>query len=368
MTALATEKISTKAHQRERALARQLGRLHAACHGQSGCFSPDAPLFYGCFGKTLEYDPWMLTEIHASAIGDGDEAVRSTLVAHAAALELKICEDRANFDRTLTSGDRTETYSAQAELMLDSALGIALLQEIQHAVDEEIGSGRMETAKHWTGFKNRVHGFVTEAKKLLAESEWRRAEALSKTLTDRPQEDPRQRQLEALKQVKQEIREAKRRTRVRQERIRLKARFPSRTETLAALLVVAAVVWLATVGMARFLADPVKSVRLADFATAGGLLEAVSRPPSLYVTVHGPTWESFDGTVQSRIVRSVSAVLLERGYRGAWFKTEEGRPVAQWLRGEGAQLILARESTVPGSAAEKTEFSVDLSPARSRAE
>jgi hypothetical protein len=74
----------------------------------------------------------------------------------------------------------------------------------------------------------------------------------------------------------------------------------------------------------------------------------VARPPSLFVTVESAAWSKLPPDDRRSLVDTASSVLMTSDYRGALLRTEDGRPVAQWLARTGVRLLDANERDVAG--------------------
>jgi hypothetical protein len=270
------------------------------------------------------------------------------LVVHGVALKMKIASDRARLRQVLTVRSH-DLYIAQAELMLNAAMGMALMREIQHAIDEEVRCGRMAPAKQWNELKNDLNGAVAATRRMLADSERQWAEALSDTMTDRPRDADvaLDRYAPLMQQLAVEERERERLARARSRAREALAKLPSRTELLVAALAVTTAIWLGFVKLPDHFATGLPALTVEDFPRNDGFLEVVARPPSLYATIDGDIWHGLDQDSRRHLVRTVSSVLLTFGYSGVHLKTEDGRPVAQWLLQNGVTLIEKDETRLP---------------------
>lgn len=330
---------------RKRALDPWVERLHDQLTDHADRSAPGEPLAVNMPVGTLILEPWVVAEIRgATDTEESPPRERPALLAHAVALRMKMELDRAHL-WPAQEARGPELYEVQAELLLDSAIGTALQREIQRVIDEEVRSGQMAPAKRWTAFKNDLNGAVSTVRQLLAESERRRADALSDTLTDAPrhEETAPARYTRLMQQLEIEERERKRRLRIRRQARDALANLPSRTELLVAALAVTAAIWLGFVKAPDYLATGSPALSAADFPWTDSFVNVEARPPSLYVTVDAQAWNDLAVEEQHHLVRTVSSVLLTRDYTGVLFKTAEGRPVAQWLALSGDTLIEGNE-------------------------
>jgi hypothetical protein len=264
----------------------------------------------------------------------------SELVSQGIALQMKIVVDRSLLHRA-RSGPGQEVYSLQAHMMLNAALGVALIREVQHRTDDEVRQGGMAAAKRWSRFKQKLVAAVTEVKRLLADSERARAEELSDRLTDQPREqvETPEHYSRLMQQLDTEERQRKYLARARKKAREALDHLPSRTELLLAAVVVAVVAWLGFVQLPGQLGFKPHVLSLKDFPTTEGFIDVRANPPSLYLTIDGEFWFGLGKERRQHLVRTTSGVLLTRGYSGALFRTAEGRPLAQWLVHNGVTLL-----------------------------
>ena len=344
-------KAPTRAHRRQPALDAYVERLH-----RQFAESEAASLREGIdvAGLRVVVEPWVAEAIRDSlAFGLGGDP-QSVLLTQAIALRMKIVEDASHLKRELSAPTR-QLYVLQAELMLDTAITMALLREIQQTIDDEVRAGHLERAKQWTQLKNSMNGAATGLKSMLADSERRRADVLTEDLTDQPataaatvtprRYEPLMQELAAQETERRKLARAHRRARQTLDHL------PSRTELLVACLAIAVAGWLGFVKLPEHFKPPLHVLAVKDFPRSDGFLEIEARPPSLYITLDSATWSALSRDERLHQVRTVSSVLLTNDYTGVWLRNEEGRPVAQWLLGSGVQLLEQNEvrETPPAS-------------------
>jgi hypothetical protein len=322
------------AHPRQRPLEVYLERLRRdlerqASHGMDGT-------------DVARYEPWIWREVQRFFAGADDPPGLARSVAHALALREKVLADKARLATCGEHGSR-ELYTVQAELMLDTAMGTAILREMQAVVDGLVQQGALDLAKQLNGLCHEARGWVARASKSIAESERERAQRLAATLGDRAQERREVSVRACEKRLARAL--AEQRSRMRREaRLRRRARealakLPSRTEVLTLVLGLALAVWLLGIhlpGNARGVVPPVTA---ADLPRAEVFTLVEARPPSLYLTVDGAAWERFSQDKRTLVIENVSAAIAPVGYHGIHVATEHGRPVARWLERGGVRLI-----------------------------
>jgi hypothetical protein len=351
--ATAVSRAPSRASRRKRALDPWVERLYDQLNDHGDRSGPGAPLAINVPAGTLMLEPWIVAEIRgAPNAGNDPPKERPALLVQAVALRMKIELDRGHL-WPAQEARGPELYAVQAELLLDSAIGTALNREIQRVIDEEVRRGQMARAKQWTRFKNELSSAVSTVRKLLAESERQRADALSDNLTDEPRtaEAAPARYTRLMQQLENEERERTRRARMRKKARDALANLPSRTEILVASLAVTATMWLGFVRLPDYFATPSPVLSADDLPRIDGLLDVEARPPSLYVTVDAQVWSGLAVEERRHLVGTISSALLPSGYSGALLRTAEGRPVARWLAQTGVTLIEGEETRGAGDAA-----------------
>lgn len=307
----------------------------------------------------------------AEEAGDApSETARLTTTA--LALVTKILSDIEELRLAVENHDRV--FRAQAELMLDAAMGRALTQEIQSETERQVRDGRVEVAKSLTDLRHKVKRAADIARSRIADAEQRVAAlrgpgpapgvADAADAADASGAAGAQaaeagtgaavrvdRELLVEADPAEELREAHRRERERRlaeelrRRERLRAMLPSRTGTLALAFAMVASAWFGLAWLphqrAAELRLPAIGAQAFQYRTAK-LFEAVRPfPPSLYITMRESTWEGLSRLEQEQVLDEAARVVSVRGYRGVLISGETGRPLGQWLRERGA-LILPR--------------------------
>lgn len=347
---LAPPRASPAVKQRAQALNRYLRRLR----------EPDAASGAArSMLHELRADSWTRAKLERgdSPIDDGGVDGRE-LVAHGCAFLVK-CHADLNALRTTTEPDRAALYTAQAELMLDVAIGKALLRELQPAIDQEVKAGDMAGAKGFTQFGHRLRKGVASAQAVISRAGRSDAERLADAMTGQPREtDP---DAGALDQVARRIgnkHDQATRKRSLREAALAQIRLPSRTETLVAALACSLLIWAGLVQLPAFLDREPRSIVVEDYADTS-VLEVVARPPSLYVTLDAATWGSADPATRDALLSKVVSVpLVDDDYRGALIKTSDGRPVAVWTRGGGIRALAIVEPSPRPEVAKKVAIFV----------
>jgi len=301
--------------------------------------------------------------------GHGTVSEPAELMAHAIALVLKTVFDveRLKKDEQLESSN---LYALQAELMLDTALGMALLDETQQAIDGWVQAGRVVDAKAMNLFRHQISRAISEAKKRIADSEIQQAEALSLTLGERrqrPEPGPAGISIAAVSPVVEPIDSGEdsdsvviddeppptRRRRGRRKESARRAgalpgaidpvNYPSLTKVLSVFLAAAVVLFVLVVLVPKFFERSLPPMLRSDMPNAEQFESLDAMPPSIYVTVSAERWQHFDDQARRRMIDDLGRHAASAGYTGVLLRTSEGRPVARWFPERGYELILQRE-------------------------
>ena len=134
-------------------------------------------------------DPWESDRIRIFLeSGQEPDDGCSPLLAHGVALLLK---SAADIDKMMSSVDPSEDrlYALQAELMLDTAIGMALLREAQKAQNDLVRGGETAEAKKLSRFQHKLRNSLADIKKMIGESERERADLITDGLTDAPRQE-----------------------------------------------------------------------------------------------------------------------------------------------------------------------------------
>jgi hypothetical protein len=334
--AVATE--STEASPRRRVLAMHLERARTFCDMYAGQGDEDVRLDMGQQSLTLE--PWVRESILSSAV---DEGVGDVL-AQCVAVLMKISSDFESYE-TMARAEGEQRYALQAELMLDTAIGAALLRELQHAVNEAVGSGDMGKAKSLSRFQHEMRRGLASTKKGIAQTEEASVERLTDSLTDRPRDEaPAEDTAPRLTGRISSAQEARALSRqVRRRVVRVAARLPARTDILIGVLALVFVLWIGTVMLPRVLSDDGPRPLTLEELQSDTIHSVEARPPSLYVHLDEGEWLRLTDDERGELLERVSVILLTNGYTGALFDTTGGRPVARWLVAHGSEMILTEE-------------------------
>jgi len=290
---------------------------------------------------SLLIEPWITSRADPRNARSNGEPERTELLRQSLALWLKGSVDVCSLRDGVRNGSGN-LYGLQAELMLDSAFGSALVRELQDGVDAMVKAGELEEAKRFSKFQHQVRCVVREIKQSIAESNGRRADELVEQLTDH-QPAPPTKPAPMLRETELETPAPRRRPRPAVEKPVAPVPHTSgsryRTEVLIALDVIALVACFFLTGHSGPAGRPPRALTHGDFPNAAPLTELVARPPTLYATIDEKTWSGYDDKQKRRFVDGMGSVLLTKSYGGLLLKTPDGRLVAEWLEKGGTRLL-----------------------------
>jgi hypothetical protein len=348
MPATTTKAPAGKKATRQRAIASYLGELEQLYAKWSCSSDDDGPLKIRLHQSLLILDPWESDQIrlyYESATPP--EAGCPAIVAQGAALLLKSASDM-NDVMSQSSSSEEQLYALQAELMLDTAIGMALLREAQKAQNDLVRGGEVAQAKTLSRFQHKLRNALADVKKMIGESERERADQITDHLTAEPRQESASPQKLSMNSAAAEAAEQYDRLKL-QGKLKKRARaaltlLPSRTDLLIYALLIALAAWLGAIKLPQVAVNEPPLLGLTDLQGEGIFLQADAKPPSLYLEVDAAAWSELSAEAQMGIVESVGDLLAANGYSGALLRSAKKRPLAQWLQGRGAALLESDEA------------------------
>lgn len=354
-----------KAHPaRQKAIQPYLDKLHAWCNSAAGSQDLEHAAKVTLGSQQLVLEPWERAQLMRFFAGSLENV--PALLAHGVAIVIKSTLDVERLKKAKANAS-VESYALQAELMLDTAIGMALLKETELVTAAEVQDGNVDTAKSLSVFRHKLSRGVAQARTNIAESEQRQAEALADSLIagqfarqvaagratagDREPAAPRLIEEEEPLPIGHTPSRRRRpgppKTVGHRQPIK-SVQIPGRFTLLAVTVCVLATVWLAFVQVPSMLRKDLQPIHAAQLGDHPGLT-VDSRPPSLFVTLPETQWVSMDSTEQDALIDSISSVATLKGYTGAVVTTDTGKPVARWLRERGGERIplVEQETTTP---------------------
>ena len=347
-----------KAHPaRQIALSPYLAQLHGWLE-QLVNVHPDHPARISVGTNTVTLEGWDHEQLRLYFDTEtGLDGVRAELVAHSIAVVLKTTFDvgRLKEDK---QRDSESFYALQGELMLDSALGIAVLHETQTMINELVQSGSIIDAKALSLFRHQIIRAINSARQCIADSDYHQAESLATTLGGPPVDDAVAEDIVVSTTVEEilvepsEVAETTPETAPEPEPLRRPSRRKKQpravttpganfsvTMGLTVCLIATAVCFAITVGAPAITDQPTARILRADLVNPDAFVDLVALPPSVYVTIDTENWNSLDDRDRRQLIDSLGIRAESAGYSGVLLKTLEGRPVARWLETRGYELI-----------------------------
>lgn len=321
--------------------------LERLCLSEGRLSLPATERRLGFSAELLDLDPWE-QEVLETALrrraGEPADAC-SCLMAEGVAFQAKCL---TQFGRLEDPAHRTPDAwgSFCEELVVDAAVGIALLEELQREIDTFVREGELERAKRLSGFRNKLVRNVKRLKEAIGAEGARRAEAHAATMIAPVESGPGAGvSLELPDWARTPTRRSKAQTKRRRPEPPM-ARTQRRTNRLAwltALLIVACGAWLALILPAQLARVELQVLETRDFASVPEVASIQARPPSLFVRVDGVRWNDADRERRLAAIESIGAIAARAGYSGAHVTDSGGVAVASWTEGRGPRLIQTAE-------------------------
>jgi hypothetical protein len=270
------------------------------------------------------------------------------IVSQGVALLIKCAADMFSMMSAVDPSE-DQFYALQAELMLDTAIGMAMLRETQQAQNNLVQEGDVEQARKLSKFHHKLRNSLAIAKKMIGETERERADQITDQLTDEPRQESASPDKLAMDSAAARAAEQYEQSKIR-ERVQRKARealskLPSRTDLLIYGFLLVMAVWLGAVVLPQAIRSEPPTISLADLNGSGIFTRVEAKPPSLFIEVDMAMWDELDAEARLTLVEMTGHVLAENGYSGALLRTARGRPLAQWLEKRGAVLIETEETS-----------------------
>ena len=279
----------------------------------------------------IELDSWELDQL-----GHGLDGTASwqALIAEGVAFRNKFQTDLGWIPsgREMSAEDATDLRRL---LITNTAVGIALLAEIQLAVNQLVLSGGMEDAKRLTGFRNKIGQSLNNLRDRVGANGYAEAEELSEGLVT-PAEQASWTERDGPAPFAAE--RAPSRSPAGRPVIFKSAETRSHIKPLLMLLGLTVVVWGVFI-MPKFSGKTLPELTMQDVAPRAEIRHVVARPPSLYVKLDTQKWRALSKEERLSLVEDVGRTATAAGYHGARFTLENGRTAAQWLKERGSQLI-----------------------------
>jgi hypothetical protein len=301
--------------------------------------NPESPP-EGISNSGLELERWEMDAVMKGAHGarsggNGWEA----LLAEGVALHAKF----------LSETDRMETEEPlppeqweqiRTQLIWTGAIALALMEELQRAVDAMVLSGGMKQAKKLSSFRNKLSRLSGQIEERVGEKAFRQAAALAGELVA---------PAEPLTPVPPRLQE-------QDEGPPLPARFerhtsagavqhvevvekrPAKAKPLLIAFATVLVLWMVIVAPRLFKSE-IPTLTRDEVAFSPAIKSVIARPPSLYLVVDGAAWEGMPTDQREDLVRQVGKTAEDAGYSGVNLRLDAGGTVGQWSATRGVQLF-----------------------------
>lgn len=225
-------------------------------------------------------------------------------------------------------------------LIADAAMGLALLEECQQALNQLIRNGDMDTVKKLTAFRNKISQCVNELKGTIGESGFAEATSTSEELitpvdmaawtgceTSASAPAPTPTPTPSIN------RPAPGRVVFKEE----SEPGSNHIKPLLMLLGLAVVVWGVFI-LPKLTVKTVQTLTVNDISPRSEIRHVVAKPPSLYVELSTSAWRALSDTQRLELLDDVGRTSAAAGYNGAHFTLEDGTTAGQWLKEHGSRL------------------------------
>jgi hypothetical protein len=340
---------TSPAQQREAALAPFMARLGLR-HGEGAAQEVPSSITLGDYEVSL--DPWEKGVLDRMLDGGGCEPWARVL-AESLAFQVK-CLSQLGQIRQLTSESpssglpREQMEAVLDHLITDAAVGLALLEETQRAIDQLIVSGDVGDAKKLSGLRNRIGQNVSKLKEHIGDDGFQRAEnkcqgmvAPARSQHMGTSAGPGHGTTWAGRKRRQVHPDA-----YLEDCAEVEESAPSPVRSLVLLFCVCTVAWMVFV-LPRWLEAGPHVIDLAELSHVPGVLTVMARPPSLFVTVSGPRWRDMAEIEHRQLIEEVGRVAESAGYSGAHFRMSDGGAAGVWLQKTGTQIYKNKKSSNP---------------------
>ncbi len=287
----------------------------------------------------IALDRWERSALDAALSGDGKQY--AALLIEGVAFQTKHYSDLDRLETEEHSSAESSERNRET-LIVNAAIGLALMNEMQRVVDSMVLSGHMGEAKKLTGFRNKLSQIVHEIKDRVGTEGYDEAEELGRELVS-PVERTKQTTGAARPAELVEPNESPPKPIKLNRYKNLRMAKPveereSHSRKLFVVFAVAVVAWMILVLPGMFRA-PLPELTAPELPPLEGVLEVDARPPSLFIVVSAKSWNGMAADSRLRWVEQTGEIASASGYTGIHILTDEGAAVAQWLKERGAQLV-----------------------------
>jgi len=276
--------------------------------------------------SSLKLDAWEKAAL-SRALSDNPGSRRWVgLMAECVAFQAKYLAERD-----------TPSENAKIQQTTNTALGLALLEELQREINGMIRESKFEDAKKLSTFRNKLSQTVKLLRDQINPQIFKTAETAAQNLVS-PVEDvePRKERPRGLSEAAATGPTTFRR-KIAASRYVAADVEPSRALPLVIALTIALALWGIFVAP-RYLSKKIPTLKNYEMPASPAFLEMTVRPPSLFIQVKSGVWDEMTDRERTDFVQAVADRAGPAGYTGAQFRSTEGYTVAQWLSETGVRL------------------------------
>jgi len=286
----------------------------------------------------LKLDPW---EVRALCAGLGPQLPADRpwcgVLAECVAWQARYLGDVA----PLKSAERPsvgQLEEIRERLTEDTTVGLALLEELQRAIDGSIRDSKFDEAKRLSAFRNKLGQPMKFLRDRIGLEAFAAAERAAAELVAPLQESKIRRARPAPEQPAepQPAYEMFTRDVAVAPYVAAEVR-PSQTRPLLLVLGVVVAIWAAFIAP-RLFTQHLPVLKSYEMPASPAFLEVAARPPSLFIKVKAGVWDEMTPEEREKVVAAVGEQASAAGYTGAHFRSTDGTTVAQWLVKGGVRL------------------------------
>lgn len=286
---------------------------------------------------SLELNEWEENVLERVLSGTAGEAQRwPALILQGVAFQDKYrcaveqLDDPSGLDEE--TRERTER-----QLVLGAALGLALTEELQRAMDDLVADNRLEEAKRLSAFRNRLIHSLKALRNRMGNGAFDVARELSAEAVvhrnDQTVSAPVPQQFFDRSEDFGDDRPA-----ARPRAVRAAEETSDRTKPLVLVLGLLLVIWAVFI-LPRLTREKLPELLAQDVPQLPAVQQVVSRPPSMFVTVDRKLWDELPRAERRLFVDKLGKTASKAEYTGVHVKADDGSTVAQWLRDTGVTVF-----------------------------
>ncbi len=284
-----------------------------------------------------DLDGWELSQLD-EALSGATQAWQA-LIVEGIAFQIKLQTD-LGFASPTTALSAEDEAEIRDLLLGDAAIGIALLEETQRAINDLVLSGEMELATRLTGFRNKLGQRVTRLRGQVDEQDFAQATARSEIYCE-PKEDAEWQSSEFRPKTFATEGPTPPPKPLSQVRMVERRNTGSSQRPIKGWLMVlgASICLWAVLILPRMMNNqPLPELSVSDVAPRQEIRHVISKPPSLYVELDSAAWRAMSKTGRLELIDDVGQTAMAAGYNGAQFTLEGGEAVGRWLKARGSEL------------------------------